>query len=229
MEILNETVYATEDIRALFEQIAEITDNQGRMPKKLRIGYYSPTPKDKLVPQSQKRRDWIQPSPYKFINFNIKQRCNWRKVPRLGLVRPSKLHDSPLEQLASVADDEMVIPAQAVRELVIAFSRWFGRYYFHAEDSNGVIQLNLVELKEDLSGLLGFKIRYTLRAKRGSRKEALASKDDELIESLERKISSSQRWTRKMRAKIRQNEAACEKQIERYRALCKKQGKYSYH
>jgi hypothetical protein len=209
MHIENSTVYNTDDIRAFFmwarklrQHLYETSDDawkRGRkaraLPKTLVVGYYSRTPAEKVVKEEdRKRKGGTRVSPYQFLRWAEGRWKPGRNTPphRLGVVRPSKLYDSPLQQLAAVADDQMLAPKALVVELTTIAEEFFAVW---GED------------REAFHVLHDFQLRYSDRAKRGSRKAAAKRAKENRLESVKSKLYKCRDVISNAKELIRDNEA----------------------
>ncbi len=172
LETTNSTVYNADDIRALWllahRLACELRIKEGASkwappnpPSKLIISYYTRTSDDKAVKsEDRKKKGGITRSKYGNIRYQgSKYRNGSYTGVRLGIVRPSKLYDSPLQQMAAVADDVMHLPQREIAQIVEVMREYYSVWFGQDPDKSW-----------DL--LLGAKIRYGDRAKRGSRKDA---------------------------------------------------------
>jgi len=177
LEVSNSTVYNSEDIRKLWlfaHKIAcQIKLDEGRNwpaadpPDKLQISYYTRTSDAKAVKQEdRKKKGGVRRSSYGNIRYTgSKYKTTGYTPVKLGIVRPSKLYSSPLQQMAAVAEDVMYLPRAEVIQICNVLKDHYGIWGTSNE--------------KEWSILHDMQIRYGDRAKRGSRQGAskLAKKD----------------------------------------------------
>lgn len=182
MEIFNETVYNSDDIRQAFEimnQEAIKIAWRRQDIQQLRVGYYTPHPNVRKVMLSQRTK-------LVYVSMSDGSSKGSQGIPRFGLVRHTALYANNLETLASVADEELTLPRKVMEEVVIAFFR-----VFHATDINYHDDLRREILEK-------IKIRYSLRKARDAKGMANVRKMKKLqkLSKLDSEISELRREVR---------------------------------
>lgn len=168
IEIINKTVYNTEDLHEFYRRAA----HSSFLPGKLVVGYYNPTPKDKLVDPAKKVKDHVKPSPWKHVRYKRAEKHDYRKTPRLGIVKPELLYDSPLQQLAAASEDQTHVPLPVLCELFEAISAY---HHWTIE----VTPADVLSPDDDywdaerVEWLKDFKLRYSDRRKRRTPEQRL--------------------------------------------------------
>lgn len=175
MKILNETCYNTDDLLALYERgkeaIKACSDDATNIfqpntrlgPSQIQIGYYKPA----------------------FA------KCRWNDLPnyvnktgqgdkgiRISIVKPSAFNVAPLMALAAAADGKgLKLPSEALRDLNAEF--------VSLSTGNWVI----AQYPRHWNWLDNFEVRYTARAKRGSRAKVKEARNILRVSKLEASIS----------------------------------------
>lgn len=173
MEIINESCYNTEDLEALFQKVEETCkelsiDHFGQtgfkqnlydLPLQVVIGYYRP--RDRLDPYSK--------------TPNYVNRTGGRRTPRIGIVKPSAFDIAPLVALAQAIDtDDFFVPADVVCDITKVVTGLLGHW--------GSVR------GDRWSWVTSFKLRYSLRAKRGARTRVKNVRDRRRLKRLEKEL-----------------------------------------
>ena len=211
LEMKNSTVYNSDDIRALwlwgFKLALHIRAEIGNTyppsspPKELVVSYYTRTSDEDAVEEGDRKiRGGISRSKYGNVRFRPSTyRSNGYTAHKLGIVRPSKLYDSPLLQMAAVADDVMYLPKREVVAICEVMKNFYSVYVpFSSEGDNWEI-------------LHDAPIRYSDRAKRGSRKDASKRAKKNRMDSIRERFRASRDAIDFAKKMIKENE---EKQDE---------------
>jgi len=125
VEISNETTYSTEDLRKLWDKTVETLDSE-HAPTELLVGYYGgkATYVDRTLRERVERPVFVQTQKTGY-HHNAED-----VIPRVGIVKQTRLPRSPLEQLAVAGQDVMTVPAEVVRQIVCAFKQLIERSYY---------------------------------------------------------------------------------------------------
>lgn len=159
IDIVNKTAYNTDDLHEFYMRASR----SSYPPHRVVVGYYTPTPESKRVDPAKKKKDHIKPSPWKHVRYVRAKKGSWSKVPRLSIVRPQALYDSPLQALASVSDDEMCVPLNVLCELAEAIARY---HYNDVDISPAELRSGEHYWQERWAWLLDFKLRYKFRRRK---------------------------------------------------------------
>jgi hypothetical protein len=191
MEFINETSYDEEDLKTLWllvrKQVAKDKSASGyysspSLPKRLRIGYYTPT----LSEEGDEPR---------FKHYaRLTSRRNYRTIPRLAIVRRKLFPLSPLEHLAMTAADEMVVPAEVVSDIAGAIAEWHGG---ERDDPSG----------SDWEWTLEFKLRFKLRIRRGSLEAATRDRKKLKLDRLYQRAYEARRSKERMEKLLKERSA----------------------
>ncbi|MCI0556857.1 MAG: hypothetical protein MN733_00040 [Nitrososphaera sp.] len=189
MEIVNETVYNSDDIRELLLAIYRTCDAVGyrriyyrSFPSKLRIGYYTPSIANESGSRKKRKRSRRSPQKAALAAWDTGERSRDNTIPRLGIVRHKFLYNSALECLAQVADGDQVVPKAALYSIARVFINcYYDAYIIDDNFKNGTWEW-----------LSNFKLRYDLRRKRDPKgtAEARKIKRERKVTLLESKIDN---------------------------------------
>lgn len=161
MKIINETCYNTEDIRDLLlkcQATVTLSIEAKDLPERLLISYW----------------EGCRETSSLFVNYNYDY-----TRPRLGIVRSGKLGVAPLVSLAQAADGlELKLPHSVITEIATYFASLLG--------GDRVVSFNLTN--HHWKWLEDFEVRYSARAKSGSKDEAKLARAEDALARLEQKF-----------------------------------------
>lgn len=163
LEIVNKTVYNTDDFRDFYRKAV----GDGYISfRKVVLGYYTPTPEDKLVDPANKSKPHVKPSPFNFVNYKRRKKNSWKGTPRVGIVKPMKLFTSPLEALASAADEDGLVPLAAKCELAQAIAAYHYQWYEHNDPVTPMSLETLTHHRDQFGWVKDFKLRFRQSGRR---------------------------------------------------------------
>jgi len=210
MEIINKTIYYSEDIMALFHEMESVLNKDywcRAIPKTLRVGYYTPTPEEALKGGSRGRHA----NPWKYASYDDGTRdSRWNRTPRLGLPRRKALYHSPLEELAATADGDVSVPSFVMDDLIACLlDRWIGFGYANTRE-------------ERWDPVRQLRLRYRVDRRHRSKQEIEAEKHLRQVEKLDgltcrlRIAQKAIRAHRRLMNKSSQQETEIEEEIKKY-------------